>query len=170
MGNHFSTRIAKKSRLGPQNSPRSLEPENHRKITRKLQQWTIVLSQWNRWVATDIHLDQSSLLRKQWSPLRRILYHISNCVLSWSPGMTFVEVKRIPFFDIPRRLRLDYFPHRPCCAFQGRLIHLDIGGHPPIPLALNNFPLWQFPSYFSAIFRVLNFWGHFEALTTFFGD
>ena len=26
-----------------------------------------------RWVATDIHLDQSSLLRKQWSPLRWVL-------------------------------------------------------------------------------------------------
>ena len=24
---------------------------------------------WRRWVATNIHLDQSSLLRKQWSPL-----------------------------------------------------------------------------------------------------
>ena len=27
---------------------------------------------WKWWVATDIHLDQSSLLRKQWSPLRRV--------------------------------------------------------------------------------------------------
>ena len=37
---------------------------------------------WKRWVAPDIHLDQSSLLRKQWSPLR------------WFPGAegkTFVE-------------------------------------------------------------------------------
>ena len=43
------------------------------------------------------------------------------------------------------------------------MIQMDIGGHPPIPLAQNNCPLWQFPSYFSAIFRVLNFWGRFEA-------
>ena len=34
---------------------------------------------WKRWVATDIHLDQYSLLRKQWSPLR------------WVPGGAFVE-------------------------------------------------------------------------------
>ena len=27
-------------------------------------------SKWNRWEATDIHLDHSSLLRKKWSPLR----------------------------------------------------------------------------------------------------
>ena len=30
------------------------------------------LSQSNRWVATDIHLDHSSPLRKQWSPLRQV--------------------------------------------------------------------------------------------------
>ena len=45
---------------------------------------------------------------------------------------------------------------------------MDIGGHPPIPLAQNNFPLWQFPSYFSMVFRVPNFWGHFEALNDVF--
>ena len=41
---------------------------------------------------------------------------------------------------------------------------MEIGGHPPIPLAQNNCPLWQFPSYFSTVFRVLNFWGRFETL------
>jgi hypothetical protein len=56
--------IPKKCRLGPQNDPGSLEPE-------KLPRWkTVFRAPWNRWVATDIHLDQSSLLRKQWSPLR----------------------------------------------------------------------------------------------------
>ena len=37
---------------------------------------------WKRWLALDIHLDQSSLLRKQWSPMR------------WVPrgeGKAFVE-------------------------------------------------------------------------------
>ena len=48
------------------------------------------------------------------------------------------------------------------------MIQMEIGGHPPIPLAQNNCPLWQFPSYFSTVFRVLNFWGRFEALDNFF--
>ena len=39
-------------------------------------------SQWNRWVATDIHLDQSSLLRNQWYPL--------HCVPRWE-GKVFTE-------------------------------------------------------------------------------
>ena len=47
---------------------------------------------------------------------------------------------------------------------------MEISGHPPIPLAQNNCPLWQFPSYFSIVFRVPNFWGRFEALNDFFGD
>ena len=33
---------------------------------------------------------------------------------------------------------------------------MDIYDHPPIPLAQNNCPLWQFPSYFSTVFSVLN--------------
>ena len=41
---------------------------------------------------------------------------------------------------------------------------MDIGGHPPIPLDQNNYPLWQFPSYFSTVFWVPNFRGRFEAL------
>ena len=48
------------------------------------------------------------------------------------------------------------------------MIHMDIGGHPLIPLAQNNSPLWQFPSYFSSVFRVPNFWGRFEALNNVF--
>jgi hypothetical protein len=34
---------------------------------------THVLSQWNRWVATNLCLDQSSLLRKQWCTLCQVL-------------------------------------------------------------------------------------------------
>ena len=45
------------------------------------------------------------------------------------------------------------------------LIQVDIGFHPPIPLAQKQ--LFQFGS-FSMIFRVLNFRGHFEALNNFF--
>ena len=41
---------------------------------------------------------------------------------------------------------------------------MEIGGHPLIPLNQNSCPLWQFPSYFSTVFWVLNFRSHFEAL------
>ena len=47
---------------------------------------------------------------------------------------------------------------------------MDIGGHPSIPLAQNNCPLRKFPSYFSTVFRVLKFCGHFEALNDIVGD
>ena len=50
------------------------------------------------------------------------------------------------------------------------MIQMDISGHPPIPLAQNNCPFWQFPSYFSTVFQVPNFQGRFEALNDFFGD
>ena len=45
---------------------------------------------------------------------------------------------------------------------------MEIDGHPPIPLAQNDYPLWQFPGYFSTVFRVPNFLGHFEALNDVF--
>ena len=45
---------------------------------------------------------------------------------------------------------------------------MEIGGHPPIPLAQNNCPLWHFPSYFSTVFWVPNFRGRFEALNEIF--
>ena len=48
-----------------------------------------------------------------------------------------------------------------------KLIQVDIDGYPPIPLAQKQ--LIQFGS-FSTIFRVLNFWGHFEALNDIFLD
>ena len=48
------------------------------------------------------------------------------------------------------------------------LIHMDIGGHPPIPLAQNSFPFWQFSSNFSKFFQVQNFRAHFEALNDVF--
>ena len=47
---------------------------------------------------------------------------------------------------------------------------MEIGGHPPIPLAQNNCPLWQFPGYFFTIFQVPNFRARFEALNDIFGD
>ena len=47
---------------------------------------------------------------------------------------------------------------------RGLLIQMDVGVHPPIPLAQNNCPLWQFHSIFSTVFRVPNFQGRFEAL------
>jgi hypothetical protein len=52
------------------------------------------------------------------------------------------------------------------------VIQVDIGGHPPIPLGPP--PLLLSVFYFShsllflAVFRVLNFWIHFEALNNVF--
>ena len=45
---------------------------------------------------------------------------------------------------------------------------MDISGDEPIQLDQNNCPLWQFPSYFSAIFWVPSFRGHFKALNNMF--
>jgi hypothetical protein len=53
---------------------------------------------------------------------------------------------------------------RPLLPKGGGLIQVDIGGHPPIPLAQST--VFHFGS-FSTLFRVLNFGGHFEALKTF---
>jgi hypothetical protein len=47
----------------------------------------------------------------------------------------------------------------------GGLIQVDIGGHPPNPLAQNT--IFHLGS-FSTIFLVPNFWGHFEALNDVF--
>ena len=62
----------------------------------------------------------------------------------------------------------DSMQWRPLLPKEGGFIHMEISGHPPIPLAQNNCPFWQFPSYFSAVFWVLNFRGCFEALNDFF--
>jgi hypothetical protein len=48
----------------------------------------------------------------------------------------------------------------------GGMIQVDIGGHPPIPLAQNM--VFHLGSFFSTVFRVLNFWGRFEALNDVF--
>ena len=64
---------------------------------------------------------------------------------------------------VPHMIR-DLMQWIPLLPKEVGMIQMDISGHPPIPLAQNNCPLWQFPSYFSTVFRVLNFRGHFEAL------
>ena len=62
----------------------------------------------------------------------------------------------------------DSMQWRPLLPKEGGLIQMETTGHPPIPLAQNNFPLWQFPSYFSTVFWVPNFWNCFEALNDVF--
>jgi hypothetical protein len=50
---------------------------------------------------------------------------------------------------------------RPFLPNEGGLIHVDIGGYPPIPIGLKHF----FGNLqFLAIFCVLNFQGHFKGL------
>ena len=60
--------------LTPQNGSGSAGPENLLKIVScaEAEDWKnwCCRSKWNRWVAINIHLDHSSLLRKQWSRLR----------------------------------------------------------------------------------------------------
>jgi len=62
-------------------APKVWDPKICRK-TAKVKNF--VLIQWNKWVATDIHLDQSSLHGKQWSPLRWV---------SRGEGEVFVELE-----------------------------------------------------------------------------
>jgi hypothetical protein len=65
------------------------------------------------------------------------------------------------------------FPHlmgelnkwRPFLPKGGGLIQVDIGGHPPIPLAQHTVSIL---AVFLQFFRVPNFWGHFEALNDIF--
>ena len=75
-------------------------------------------------------------------------------------------------------IREDGGPIKPCLhdffysglpiVMASTLIQMEIGGHSPIPLAQNNCPLWQFPSYFYTVFQVPNFRGCFEALNDVF--
>jgi hypothetical protein len=57
----------------------------------------------------------------------------------------------------------------------GGMIQVDIGGHPPIPLGpppllLSVFQFSHSLLFLAVFFRVLSFWGHFEALNdVFFG-
>ena len=68
--NFATATYPKKHRLGPQNCSRSSGLEKLLKIVNCQNVRKLFWASWKRWVATDIHLDQSSLLRKQWSPLR----------------------------------------------------------------------------------------------------
>jgi hypothetical protein len=60
---------------------------------------------------------------------------------------------------------------RPLLPKGGGLIQVDIGGHPPIPTGSHTFHLGSFSFHFGSFFlafRVLNFWGRFEALNNVF--
>jgi hypothetical protein len=57
---------------------------------------------------------------------------------------------------------------RPFLPKEGGLIQVDIGGHPPIPTGSKQS---SGNLLFLAVFRFLNFWGHFEGLNeVFFGS
>jgi hypothetical protein len=53
---------------------------------------------------------------------------------------------------------------RPLLPKEGGLIQVDIGGHPPFPTGSKQFSGNFGNLLFLAVFRVLNFRGHFEAL------
>jgi hypothetical protein len=71
------------------------DPKNCRK-TAKVENF--VMSLWNRWVATDVHLDQSSLLRKQWSPL---------CLISRGEGEEVGEVAFLGLWKVVENLMFE---------------------------------------------------------------
>jgi hypothetical protein len=60
----------------------------------------------------------------------------------------------------------------PLLPKRGGMIKVDIGGHPPIPLGTPPLLLLVFhflhSLLFLAVFRVLDFWSHFEALNNIF--
>jgi len=76
---HVGPIFPKKGHLGPQNDFGSSRPEKlpnivnraTNKETKKLKE-IMVGAKWNRRVVTNIHLDHSSPIRKQWSPLRLV--------------------------------------------------------------------------------------------------
>jgi hypothetical protein len=73
----------KKNRLGPQNDFGSSRPEKLLKIVNCQK---LFWASWKRWVATDIHLDQSFLLRKKWSPLRWVPPSDEEIFVEFGPG------------------------------------------------------------------------------------
>ena len=81
---------------------------------------------------------------------------------------TLVNVTRGDHLNTVRDMIRNLTQWRTFIPKWGGLIQMDISGHPPILLAQNNCPLWQFPSYFSTVFQVPNFRGCFEALNDVF--
>jgi len=53
-------------------APEVRDPEKLLKIVNYQKCQKTILSQMERWAATDTHLDHSSPLKKQWSPLRQV--------------------------------------------------------------------------------------------------
>ena len=76
----YPKRCPKKHRLGPQNNPGCF---GHEKLPKKLPIWNNCFELVEWWVASDIHLDQSSPLRWKWSLL---------CWVPPSDEETFVEL------------------------------------------------------------------------------
>jgi hypothetical protein len=91
--------MAKKHNLTPQNDPASL---GHEKLyIKKWPRWRTVLSKWKRWVATNIHLDYSSPLRRNGPHCVKFFHHIGKILLNLTPGKPFALVKKLSFFENP---------------------------------------------------------------------
>jgi hypothetical protein len=84
--------------------------------------------QWKRWMATEIHLDHSSPLRKQWSPLRQVPLgdgETSSKSKSWCVACLTEEVVLLSLLkDVTSLLLegLDSFNQYSC------MIYLSVGG------------------------------------------
>jgi len=84
---------AKKHCLGPQKCTRILGPT---KLEKKIPRWGIIMIQWNMWVATNIHLHQSSPLRKQ---CVKNLHHMGKLLLNLDASEPLALMKKFSCFD-----------------------------------------------------------------------
>jgi hypothetical protein len=83
--------------------------------------------QWKRWMATEIHLDHSSTLRKQWSPLHQVPMgdgETSTKFEAWCAAF-LVEVVLLSLLKVVMNMLLeglDLFNQSNC------MIYLSVGG------------------------------------------
>jgi hypothetical protein len=84
--------------------------------------------QWKRWMATEIHLDHSSPLRKQWSPLHQVPMgdgETSAKSEAWCVAFLAEEVVLLSLLKVVMNLLLeglDLFNQYSC------MIYLSVGG------------------------------------------
>jgi hypothetical protein len=88
--------MPKKCCLGPQNDPKSLGTQ---KLEKNKQNGNLALNQWNRWVATDIHLYNSSPIRKKLFPFHQVPASYEENFSNLIHGEPLSLMKKFPCFD-----------------------------------------------------------------------
>jgi hypothetical protein len=106
--------------------------------------------------------DHAAILVEWIQPLQQ---QVHNNLQQAKQDNFFSKASNSPRFRFNKSFPGNLTQWRPFLPKGGRMIQVEIGGHPPIPLAQNRgFHLGSF----STSFRVLNFWGRFEALNNIF--